>query len=81
MKRLLDLSAKEAKDHFLKGSSYFNGDFPDYISFEPILRGVSEVLAGGQFPAHKSSSPDLLSDVNYSFVLTKTGALRGVHMS
>ena len=72
-KRLLDLTAQEAKAHFLKGSSYFNGDFPDYISFEPILKGVSEVLSDGHFSAHKVSGPDLLSDVNYSFVANKDG--------
>ena len=33
MKSLVNLSADEAKKHFLKGSSYFKGDFPDYISF------------------------------------------------
>ncbi|MGL4310518.1 MAG: RNA-directed DNA polymerase [Paracoccaceae bacterium] len=73
MKKLIDLSAKEAKDHFLKGSSYFNGDFPNYISFEPILKDVNSVLSGGYFNAHKSSNPDLLSDVNYSFVANKDG--------
>lgn len=57
----------------MKGSSYFNGDFPDYISFEPILSAVSEVLAGGYFVAHKASNPELLSDVNYSFVANKDG--------
>lgn len=73
MKRLLDLNAKEAKEHFLKGSSYFNGDFPDYISFEPILKEVSGLLSGGYFSAHKSSNPELISDVNYSFVANKDG--------
>jgi hypothetical protein len=72
-KPLLDLTAQEAKAHFLKGSSYFNGDFPAYISFETILKGVSEVLAEGHFAAHKASAPDLLSDVNYSFVANKDG--------
>lgn len=73
MKKLLDLTADEAKEHFLKGSSYFNGDFPDYISFEPILKAVSEVLAGGSYAQHKLSDPKLLSDVNYSFVANKDG--------
>lgn len=73
MKKLLDLSADEAKQHFLKGSSYFNGDFPDYISFEPILNAVAGVLAGGHYAQHKISDPKLLSDVNYSFVANKDG--------
>ena len=73
MMQLRDLSADEAKVHFLKGSSYFNGDFPDYISFEPILKGVADALADGSYTAHKSSNPELLSDVNYSFVANKDG--------
>jgi len=73
MKRLLDSSAVEAKAHFLKGSSYFNHDFPKYISFEPILIGVSNVLNGGSFAAYKKSNPAHLSDVNYSFVANKDG--------
>ncbi len=73
MKKLLDLNAKEAKEHFLKGSSYFNGDFPDYISFEPILNAVSAALGDSVFAAHKASNPELISDVNYSFVANKDG--------
>ena len=49
MKRLIDLSNEEARVHFLKGSSYFNGDMPSYISFEPILKDVSAILNGGTF--------------------------------
>lgn len=73
LKKLLDLTANEAKKHFLKGSSYFNGDFPDYISFEPILAEVSAELKGGIFASHKASNPELISDVNYSFVANKDG--------
>ena len=73
MKKLQDLSAEDAKKHFLKGSSYFNGDFPDYISFEPILEEVSAVLNGGYFTEHKASNPDFLSDVNHSLVANKDG--------
>ena len=73
MAKLLDLSAAEAKAHFLKGSSYFNGDFPDYISFEPILNGVAEVLAGNGFSSHTTKKPDIVSGVNYSFVANKDG--------
>lgn len=47
MKRLVDLTNEEVKRHFLKGSSYFNDDMPDYISFDPILTGVDTILNGG----------------------------------
>ncbi len=73
MIKLLDLSAADAKRHFLKGSSYFNGDFPDYISFEPILKEVEAVLSGTAFNGHKSTNPDIVSGVNYSFVANKDG--------
>lgn len=73
MKRVIDLSAEEAKKHFLKGSSYFNGDFPSYINFEPLLKEVSEVLSEKYFDCFKLKNPALLSGVNYSFVANKDG--------
>ena len=73
MKRLIDLSNEEARVHFLKGSSYFNGDMPRYISFEPILTDVSAVLNGGTFAQHKASNPAKVPDVNYNFIANKDG--------
>lgn len=73
MKRLVDLSNEEARAHFLKGSSYFNGDFPRYISFEPILREVATVLNGGHYGQFKSANPNDLSNVNYNFIANKDG--------
>lgn len=73
MQSLVTVSADEAKKHFLKGSSYFKGDFPDYISFEPILNGVAEVLGGSGYAAFKSENPNLYTGVNYSLVANKDG--------
>lgn len=73
MKRLIDLSSEEARAHFLKGSSYFNGDFPRYISFEPILGAVAAVLNGGNYAQFRTASPSDLSNVNYSFIANKDG--------
>ena len=73
MKRLIDLSNEEARAHFLKGSSYFNGDMPRYISFEPILKNVAAVLNGGSFAQFKASNPADLSNVNYNFIANKDG--------
>jgi hypothetical protein len=73
MKSLVTVSADEAKKHFLKGSSYFNGDFPDYISFEPILNSVAEVLGDSGYAAFKGKNPNLYLGVNYSFVANKDG--------
>lgn len=73
MKKIIELSAEEAKKHFLKGSNYFNNDIPSYISFEPILIGVDKVLNGNNFNGFKSSSPSNLLGVNYSFLANKDG--------
>jgi len=73
MKRLIDLTNEEARAHFLKGSSYFNGDMPSYISFEPILADVSAIINGGNFAQFKSSNPADLSNVNYNFIANKDG--------
>lgn len=73
MRRLVELSNEEAKQHFLKGSSYFNGDMPSYISFDPILSDVDAVLEGGCYPAFKSSNPNDFQCVNYSFIANKDG--------
>ena len=73
MKRLIDLSNDEARTHFLKGSSYFNGDFPKYISFEPILENVAQILNGGNYIQFKASNPADIQDVNYNFIANKDG--------
>ena len=57
MKRLIDLTALEAKEHFLKGSSYFKDDLPSYISFEPILSDVAGVLADGAYSGFQAINP------------------------
>lgn len=73
MKRLIDASYDEARTHFLKGSSYFNGDFPKYLSFEPILTDVSAVLAGKALSDFQADKPAKFSHVNYSFTANKDG--------
>lgn len=73
MKRLIDLTNEEARTHFLKGSSYFNGDIPSYINFEPILENVSGVLGGANFNEFKKSNPADFTDVNYNFIANKDG--------
>jgi len=77
MKKIIELSANEAASYFLKGSSYFNGDFPNYISFQPILESVSALLKGNTYHSFMAEAvkPDDLSDVNYSFVANKDGRL------
>ncbi|MCX6033306.1 MAG: RNA-directed DNA polymerase [Chloroflexi bacterium] len=73
MKRVVELSSEEAKKHFLKGSSYFNGDMPSYISFDPILTDVESILSGGNYTTFKSVNPSDFPNVNYNFIANKDG--------
>ncbi len=73
MKRLCELSNEDARKHFLKGSSYFNGDLPNYLSFEPILADAETLLNGGNYAQFKSKNPDNFPNVNYSFLANKDG--------
>ena len=75
MKRLIDLSNEEAKKHFLKCSSYFNGDLPKYISFQSLITAVSEVMNGNEFNQFKSENPSDISGVNYNLIANKDGKL------
>lgn len=72
-KKLVELSSEEAKKYFIKGSSYFNADIPLYISFEPILNDVKEVLKDGDFSGYKVTNPDNFRYVNYDFISNKDG--------
>ena len=73
MKRLIDLSGDDAKVHLLKGSSYFNGDLPSYISFEPILECVTANMGEKSYLEFKSKPPGNFSNVNYSLISNKDG--------
>ena len=73
MPKIIELTSADARAQFLKGSSYFNGDFPKYISFEPILQEVATVLNGGSYNTFKHSNPHSLPNVNYSFTANKDG--------
>jgi len=74
MKKLIELSSEEAKKHFLKGSSYFNADLPNYISFVPILDDVVEVLGDKNYANFKKrNGPEKYSGVNYNFLANKDG--------
>jgi len=73
MKKIIELSSEEAKNHFLKGSSYFSQDFPSYINFEPILSDVADVLNGQNYKGFQSDDPKNFENVNYSFLTNKDG--------
>lgn len=72
MKLLIETTHDDAKAFFLKGSSYFNGDFPDYISFEPMLDKTDIILNGKSYSGF-GANPSTHSGVNYQLVANKDG--------
>ena len=73
--KLIDLNNEEARKHFLKHSSYFNNDLPDYIKFTSMISAVADAMNGGCFNKSKSECPSHLRGVNYSLITNKDGRL------
>lgn len=73
MKRVIDLSANDARKHFLRQSSYLKEELPDYISFAPMLNGVAKILDGAQSVTQFGDNPKALAGVNFELVANKDG--------
>lgn len=72
--RVIELSAEDARSHFLKGSSYFNSSIPDYISFEPVLAEVESIIGTNGYMGYMNEKkPRDFPDVNYHFTTNKDG--------
>lgn len=75
MKNILSLSAKEAKEFFLKEESYFNGDLPSYYKFDCLLREISNELKDRRLSDYYNPNlkPHDCEDVNYTLITNKDG--------
>ena len=72
---VLYLTDKEAKDFFLKGSSYCTLALPEYFNFDPLLVEVSKILSGkdlSSFYAPNKKVKDC-NNVNYRLLNNKDG--------
>ncbi len=77
MKNVLSLSAKEAKEFFLKEESYYNFDLPPYFQFRSLLHGLSKHFGSKEitdfYSSSKNARPHLLENVNYKLISNKDG--------
>jgi RNA-directed DNA polymerase len=78
--RVIDLTNEAAKEFFLKGTSYFNNELPEYIGFDTILKEVATLLPESYVGRNidfknnnKASKPACFSEVNYTLVTNKDG--------
>ncbi|EKD86154.1 MAG: hypothetical protein ACD_37C00442G0005 [uncultured bacterium] len=75
MKNILSLSAKEAREFFLKEESYFNFELPKYFQFDKLLNTVSIKLKDKKLSDFYDVSlkPDSIEGVNYTLLTNKDG--------
>lgn len=73
MKKIIDMSADDAKKYFLKSSSYFNMNLPEYFDFSDLLDDVESKMNGNALPQLWNNKPDLYDNVNYKFNQNKDG--------
>lgn len=75
---ILDMTSTEAKKFFLKSSSYFNVDLPQYINFEKMLEQVDKIISNCpiQLNLDKSFRRSVRqSDVNHVIYICKDTTL------
>lgn len=75
MKNVLSLTAKQARDFFLKEESYFNSDLPPYFQFSTLLDKLSKEIGNKQLSDffENKIKPQDLEDVNYKLITNKDG--------
>ncbi|MDP3769962.1 MAG: RNA-directed DNA polymerase [bacterium] len=77
MRNILSLTAKGAREFFLKGESYYNFDLPPYFEFGDLLEDLAKHFENKELTDFYSSSknlrPHLLENVNYKLISNKDG--------
>jgi len=78
-RKITDLRWHEARDYFLKSTSYVNFDLPEYINFGEVLNLVYSYMSGKTLEAvckiiaRKRESPALYEQVNHIILSNKEG--------
>lgn len=73
MKRIIDLSEKEAREFLLKEESYINFDLPVYFKFQDLLIEVDKCLKGNKLSDLRALNPRDFDDINYYILSNKDG--------
>ena len=66
-KRILDLSANDARNFLLKSESYCSLDLPPYFSFGELISNVNKVLLGKKL-SDLVEKPYNYENVNYKIL-------------
>jgi RNA-directed DNA polymerase len=70
---ILELSAKEAREHLLKQESFCSLDLPPYFVFDDLLNKVKKFLEGKNLSEFYHKNPREFENVNYKILNNKNG--------
>lgn len=75
MKKILDMTSKQAKKYFLKNSSYFSMELPTYINFSKLLQEIDNKIGSKNIVEFYKNNmkPENYDNVNYKFNHNKNG--------
>lgn len=74
MKTVLDISAKEAKEFFLKQFNYCSINIPPYFDFQPLLDELEIKISSKPLKDIQAKAPKNVEDANYKFYTNKDGS-------
>lgn len=73
VKNILELSAEEALNYFMKAEHYSTFELPGYYEFQPILDFAQQKIGISDFEDCLSDDPCKMTDVNLDILLNKDG--------
>ena len=65
MKKIIEMSNTEAKNFFLKSSSYFNMALPEYFDFTNLLEDVDKKINNKTLSSLQKNKPENIPNINY----------------
>jgi RNA-directed DNA polymerase len=74
VKLITSMSAKQAKEFFLKSENYFNFDLPKYFDFDSILKLSNDLITNKNFKSYIINNlPNKYENVDYLILHNKDG--------
>lgn len=73
MRKVIDMSSAEAKQYFLKSTSYFSMKLPEYFDFAELLKDTDLKLSNYTDESWKTAKPESFDNINYKFYHNKDG--------
>lgn len=73
MRKIINMSKDDAKKFFLKSSSYFSMNLPEYYDFSDLLKDVELKINSNKLSDLWNNKPEIFDDINYKFNQNKDG--------